>query len=201
MTAMASRQVAVDKRRLEAVDQLWGTLIELNSARAIANMMAFINWELVATKAQTDEDIRKLFETLGGGFNAKDLKLDGANRARPYLPAIVWATYFAYLAVCMHAVMRWTIVRFGMDPKGIENNEKINELIKVALPQHSDYIDKFGTSARHHLLEALEGKLLQEVQVMMSGAEYDNASIDRAAEIVRRSNDVILQANPAAAAV
>jgi len=85
--------------------------------------------------------------------------------------------------------MRWTIARFGMDPKGLDNNEKINDLIKTALPTYSDYIDKFGASGYHHLLEALEEKLLEEMRMMMSGAEYDKASIDQAAEFERSGSE------------
>jgi len=38
LSALASRQVALDKRRLEAVDQLWASVTALGPARAIATL-------------------------------------------------------------------------------------------------------------------------------------------------------------------
>ena len=45
MTAMASRQVAVDQRRLLAVDQLWSAVTTLAPGKSWLTLQAIINFE------------------------------------------------------------------------------------------------------------------------------------------------------------
>ena len=48
MTALANRQIALDRRRLDAVDQLWSAVTALAPARVISHMMASIKFEAAA---------------------------------------------------------------------------------------------------------------------------------------------------------
>src|SRR5687767_10757560 len=65
MTALASRQVAVDKRRLEAVDQLWSAVTSLASARGVSAHMSTINYEEAAKRVEHNPQVRKFFEVIG----------------------------------------------------------------------------------------------------------------------------------------
>src|SRR5437867_6915410 len=51
LLASASRQAAADKRRLEAVDQLWSATTALGPARVISFFMSAINFEEAAKRA------------------------------------------------------------------------------------------------------------------------------------------------------
>ena len=62
------------------------------------------------------------------------------------------------------------------------------------MPYYADYLDKAGPDGYHYILEALETKLLLEIDQMLVGAAADQASIQQAAEILRRSNVVLEQA-------
>lgn len=194
LTALASRQMAIDKRRLEAIDQLWASVTALGAARGIAALMSSISFEKAAPITERDPKARQAFEIMGTAFDIKSLDLSGASKARPFLSPMVWATFSALQAVVMHAVMRWHILKGGLGAKDFMDNEAISKLIKVALPHYSDYIDKFGPSVYFYVLEALDDQLLKEIQQMLSGVEADKASIERAAEIVRQSNAVSAQA-------
>jgi len=155
LTALASRQVAFDKRRLEAIDQLWSTVTALGPARGIAAMMCSFKFEVAAPRAERDPKLRELFETIGSGFDIKNIDLTGAAKARPFLSEMVWAVYSALLAITMHAVMRWQILRGGLGADDFTDKEAIAKLIKTALPHYSDYVDKHGPSGYYYLLEAL----------------------------------------------
>lgn len=194
LTAMSSRQIAIDRRRLEAVDQLWASVTALAPARTIAAFMSSISFERAAPITERDPKARQAFEIMGAAFDIKNLDLSGASKARPFLSPMVWATFYALQSVVMHAVMRWHILKSGLGNKDLMDNEAISKLIKVALPHYSDYIDKFGPSAYYYLLEALDEQLLKEIQQMLSGVEADKSSIERAAEIVRQSNAVSAEA-------
>lgn len=193
LTTLASRQAALDKRRLEAVDQLWSAITALGQARTIAALMSVISFEKAAPITERDPNARKAFELMGTAFDIKSLDLSGAAKARPFLSPMVWATFSAIQAVVMHAVMRWHVLKGGLGDKDFMDNDSISKLIKAALPHYSDYVDNFGPSAYYYVLEALDTQLLKEIQLMLSGVEADKESIERAAEIVRQSNAVSAQ--------
>lgn len=62
------------------------------------------------------------------------------------------------------------------------------------LPSKTDYIDKYGMSCHHHLLDQIEQLLLMELKNIQEGNEDDKENARRAAEINREvekvSNDV-----------
>lgn len=194
LTALASRQMAIDKRRLEAIDQLWASVTALGPARTIAALMSSISFEKAAPITERDPKARQAIEMMGKAFDFKSLDLSGASKARPFLSPMAWATFSALQAVVMHAVMRWHVLAGGLGAKDFLDNEAISKLIKAALPHYSNYIDKFGPSAYYYLLEALDEQLHKEIQNMLSGVEADKASIEQAAEILRQSDAVRAQA-------
>lgn len=193
LSAMASRQIAVDKRRLEAIDQLWTAFNSYGGAKSLSLTLSTIIFEEAAKYSESDPKTRQFFETLGTGFEPKLIDHASAAKARPFVSAMAWATYTAYTAICMHAVLRWHVLRYGLGTKKLIDDEVIKKLIITALPYYSDYLEKFGPDCYHYILDALETKLLQEIQQMLSGAETDQASIQQAAEILRKSSAVFEQ--------
>lgn len=188
LTVLASRQAALDKRRLEAVDQLWSSFNALAPARAIAANMAVINFESAAKQAERDPKVRQFFEMIGQGFDMKSLDLTGAAKARPFLSPMVWAVYSAIQAVTFHSVMRLQILKGGLGSNDFADHKAIEKLVVAALTHYSEYLEKNGPAVYFYVLEALDAKLLAELQSMLSGAEADTASLQQAAEIIRQAN-------------
>lgn len=195
LNAMASRQIALDKRKLEAIDQLWTAFNSLSGARFLTNTLAVINFKEAAKQSKDDIKTRDFFESIGGGFDPKTIDHTSASKAKPFVSDMAWATYIAYMAICLHAVMRWQILRFGMGEKDFTDSEAVKKLIVTALPTHRDYINKIDSDNFHIILDALEAALLKEIKQMLSGAETNQANIEQAAEIVRQSSAVIAQAS------
>ncbi|MCL4315579.1 MAG: hypothetical protein M1527_01705 [Gammaproteobacteria bacterium] len=190
MTAMASRQMAVDKRRLEAVDQLWSAVTALASAKGISAFMAVMKFEAVAEEAARNAEFRKMFTIMGGAIDITKVDVTGAAKARPFVSAMAWALYSAYSAIAMHAVMRLHIIKSGIGAKDLFDKDAVAKLVKAALPHQAGYIDKYGDAGYHYLLEELEESLLAALRTMLAGEEADRASVERAAEIVRLSEEL-----------
>lgn len=188
LSALANRQAALDKRRLVAVDQLWDSFNALARARFLTLSMTFIEFESAASKAEQDPKVRQFFETLGGGFDPKALDLSGAAKARPFVTPLVWAVFSAINAITMYSVMRWQVLKGGLGAIDIADRKAIEKLVVAALPHYAEYLEKNGPSVYHYVLEALDTRLLEEIQNMLSGVEGDKASIAQAAEIVRQAN-------------
>lgn len=195
LSALASRQMALDKRRLEAVDQLWTTINALSPARSIAAMMSVIDFKKAANESKSNPKAREAFEMMGANFDIKSIDFSGAAKARPFLTPMVWANYSALLAVLMHGTMRYQMLKGGLGMEDFLNHNAVSKLIKTVLPYYSNYLDENGPNAYYYALEPLDAQLLVEIQNMLTGVEADKAGISQAAEIVRQSNDLIKQSN------
>jgi hypothetical protein len=192
MTAMASRQMALDKRRLEAVEQLWSTITALGPAKVISAFMTVVKFDVAAEDATKDPKIREAFEFLSTAFRFDPNKIDfrGSVKARPFVSPMAWALFSAYQAIAMQAFLKLQIIKSGLGKKLIDL-DAIAKLVKAALPHQAEYIDKFGDTGYHFLFEELEKRLLDEMQKMLAGVESDKASVEQAAEIVRLSYDLM----------
>ena len=65
ISSLASRQAALDKRRIEAVDQLWSAVVELAPAKVASAWMAHIKFDAAAKEAAKNPRVRQLFEMFG----------------------------------------------------------------------------------------------------------------------------------------
>ena len=190
MSAMASRQIALHNRRLEAVDQLWSAVTALGPAKAISSIMAIVKFDAAAEEAEKNPKMRQVFEMMSTGFDANKIDLSGAEKARPFVSPMAWALFAAYRAIAMQAVVKLQILKAGV-PKNLLETTAITKLVKAALPHQEQYIDKFGDSAYHYLLDELEERLLNAIRDMLAGVEADKATIQQAADILNLSNEVM----------
>jgi hypothetical protein len=187
LSVMASRQAALDKRRLEAVDQLWTAYSALAPARSIAAYMSIVKFESAAKLTERDPKARQLFESLGANFDVKNMNHGDASKARPFVTPMVWAVFSAIQAVVGHSVMRWHILKGGLGDRDFIDNKAIEKLVLAVVPHYAEYLEKHGPSVYYYVLEALDARLLTEVQAMLAGGATDRASVDQAAEIMRQA--------------
>lgn len=198
MSAMASRQMAIDKRRLEAVDQLWDAFSKLAPVRAVSIVMAGYKFEAAAAAAAKDQKLRTVFETLTQNVEYQKMDLGHPDKARPFVSPMAWAYFSAYNAIAWLAVAKAQVLRFGM-PANLVDKEGAAKLIKAALPDYSGYIDQVGDAGYHHLLEVLESKLLTELQNMLVDTDAYKVNVEQAAQIVQQSSMVIESAQKSGA--
>lgn len=188
LSVLASRQASLDKRRLEAVDQLWAAFNSLAPARALATNLSVIKFESAAEIAERDPKAREFFESIGAGFDQSKIDQLSANKARPFVSPMAWAVFSAYRAVTTHSVMRWHVLKGGLGVKDYTDRDAIEKLVVAALPHYKDYLAKHGPDVYHYALDGLESKLLSELQSMLTGNDLDKASIEQAAEIIRQAS-------------
>jgi hypothetical protein len=188
LSALASRQASLDKRRLEAVDQLWVAFNSLAPARRVAASMSVIKFEAAAKAAERDPKARQFFESIGTGFDQSKIDQASANKARPFLSPMAWAVFAAYRAVTMHSVMRWHVLKGGLGTDDFTDREAIEKTVVAALPHYKEYLEKNGPDVYYYVLEGLESKLLSELQNMLTSNDHDKASLEQASEIIRQAN-------------
>jgi len=64
--------------------------------------------------------------------------------------------------------------------------QKVNDLVKAVLSHHKEYIEKYGSSAHHYLLDEIENLLLEELR-NKNGIKADKENTKRAAAILKES--------------
>jgi hypothetical protein len=191
LSGMASRQAALDKRRIEAVDHLWLALISLTPAKAISGMMANIKFEEAVKETVRNPKAREMFVTIGGGkSSSQDLITTDAAKARPFVSQLAWALFTAYHAIVSMAVIRLEILKAGFNMPNIVDKEAATKFITAALPHRAEFIAQHDVGAYHYLLDELELRLLEELQKLLRGVESDQASVEQAAEILKKSEVV-----------
>jgi hypothetical protein len=187
-----NRQAALCQRQILAVEQLWGTVIALASAKAVSAQMALVDFDAALKEAAQDPKVREFFNITGGGIDFDKLQTSEASNARPFVSPLAWALYSAYSAIIFHAVLRLKILQCGIN-KDFIDSDGIKKIVKIALPHQANYIDKYGASAFHYLLDELESNLLVELSKILKGIDSDNESLEKAASILKEADRLMEQ--------
>lgn len=189
LSAVSNRQLLLDKKRMEATEEIWSSVVSLGAFRFVSSWMSRIKFEEAAEAAKTDPNVRKLVEVLDKQIDPDAIKAQLVpSKSRPYVTPMLWASYSAYSTVMMQAVMRAYVIKHGVGFELIDSS-KCAEVLKLVLPHQSNYIDKFGPSCYHHLLEEIEEKIIKEIHQTISGAETDEAGIKQAAAVIKKCNE------------
>lgn len=196
-----SRQATVDKRRLEAVDQLWGAVYDLSWAKGLSAQVSILKWEAISQEVARNPKAKELFAM----WKIDQMKYENAGqtaqKARPFVTPVAWAYFAAYQAILLHAVAFIKMLQLGIDGHQFMTSENLIKLIKTALPHNSAYIDEHGPSAAYYLLDQLENSLLEELKRMLDGVAADMTEIARAKQILIEASRVNSEASEVGKAV
>lgn len=190
LTSMANRQMALDQRRLEAVEQIWSAVIVLGRAKYVSSIMSVTKLGPAADLAKANPDAREVFEIIGSKADPKVLFSDDVAKARPFVSEMTWALFNAYQTIISHAVLKLEFIKSGLGGKDLIDQGAISRVIKSALPDQVSYIERYGDAGYHNLLDALEVRLLEEMRRSLRGIESDKASVEQAAVILRASSEI-----------
>ncbi len=186
LAGMASRQAALDKRRLEAIDQLWAGVETLTPFKLPALWLQTFDFVKALKESSDNPTARKLFLDFAPNLSIQSFPKVDVHRARPFVSDMAWALFSAYRAILGYATVQLYILRMGQEELAdLLDPNTVHKLILVALPHYSDYIEKHNDKAYPYIVEPLEAALLEELQRMLSGEESDKKSVEQAAKIMQ----------------
>lgn len=189
LSAVSNRQLLLDKRRIEATEEIWSSVVALGSFRFVSSWMSRIKFEEAAEAAKSDPNVRRIVEVFDKQLDPDSIKAQLVpSKSRPYVTPMLWASYSAYSTIMLQAVMRAYVIKHGLG-FDLMDAGKCAEVLKLVLPHQSDYIDKFGPSCYHYLLDEVEEKIIKEIHQTISGAETDEAGIRQAADVIKKCNE------------
>ncbi|MBA2781101.1 hypothetical protein [Billgrantia kenyensis] len=184
--SVAARQAEYDKRRLAAIDQIWSAFIALAPARNVSSVVSKLNIDAINKVVADREKLNKFISGFAGDVSFKSVLSDEAHKSRPFLSPMAWALFRAYQSIVLQDVIRLECLKKGLGPKAFVDNAKIDQLLKIALPD--DCGSRSGN--RENMLEELETRLLDELHKIATGSEEDELAANRAAKIISLSNEL-----------
>jgi hypothetical protein len=184
MSGLLTRQGALYQRKLLAIDQIWRCFKEIEKSKYLSVTLSTLNFEELAKQSAKNPKFSELINIIGGNIELKDIDMSGSKLAQPFLTPLAWAYFSAYSSIIMQAVAVMQILKIGVDNVArYLNFEHTNNLLKTVLPHQKKYIEKYGMSCHHYLLDEIEELLLLELRNIQDGRVDDKENTRRAAEI------------------
>ena len=201
LSGRTQRQALVDKRRIEAVDKVWNGIVALSSYKGLSASVAVLNVDALARRS--DDPKIKLFITAVATAVKRDpeaLSNNPAANERPFVSALAWAYFTAYLTIVTISFASLKLAEVGVpNLSELFAKDNIRNLLKAALPHRSEFVDRHEPNAYYYLLDEIEQNLLTELQKILRGEDQDLAGIEQAARIMEMAARINSQ-EPAAAA-
>lgn len=184
MSGLLTRQGALYTRKLQAIDQIWSALKELERGKYLCLTLGHLNFGACVKESADNPKFREFLKTIEGNFDPVKLDLSGSKLARPFLTPLAWAYYSAYASVIMQAAAMMQMLRIGVEGADkFLNLDSTKNLLKTVLPLSSEYIEKYGVAGHYHLLDEIEQLLLTELKNIQDGVQDDMENARRAGEI------------------
>ena len=125
LSGMASRQAALDKRRLEAIEKVWSAVIDRWQWKNLAKMVGSLDMDYtLSAAAQQNEEGRKLrkfadviWKSAGLGLDNLKPSTEFIDKERPFLSPMTWALFSAYRQVLNFPAVQMMVMRTGADKK------------------------------------------------------------------------------------
>ncbi|MDP3383647.1 MAG: hypothetical protein Q8S47_10020, partial [Phenylobacterium sp.] len=191
LSGLQNRQANLDRRRLEAVENLWAESVTFGRYRSLAALAPAMDIIMKkATGSGSDAlKAREYAEVMlrsAGLDDPKPMSIE-PDKERPFLDPVCWALFSAYRQSCTYPAMLMHLAKFGMGPDVLEQSTPaVLTTLKAALPEQATYIDQQGIGSLFHLLQPLEDKLLAALIGSLSGRESSDEAVRHAAEIIEK---------------
>jgi hypothetical protein len=196
LSTMASRHAALDKRRLEAVENIWAAVVQRSQLKLLVGIAKSINMDVMMERAskrgRDAENLQSMARLFCETGKVDEIgSLSNAYSERPFVTPVIWALFSAYNLVILRPAAQFMLMRGGVDGGVLNTSPAMTEMIKKALPHQAEFIDKFGPNSVILLVDELEEKLLTAICQALEGKELDGQSVQQANEILKLADEVL----------
>ena len=114
-TAAAGRGKAADARKLEAIDQLWEGFLRARQGTWPLLGLSITRLENVEADIESDEKLRQYFELAYPNIDGLMQDIDSleTEKSRPWVSALAWAYYSAYVAMVGYCIAWIQMAKLG----------------------------------------------------------------------------------------
>jgi len=186
LSAITSNQGIVDKRRLEAADHLWEGFLSARKLLWAVYILSVLKIDAIFQELKNPK-MQEFVEDITKPLDSTALTGEAAwnaQKSQPWVSPMAWALYAAYSVVIQYAYLIFISLKSGLpNPQSYMSRDKMIEMLRTALPDLEVDWDKLSEVLLPNVLEALELKLLREIQDFISGRQVDAETLDRARRI------------------
>jgi hypothetical protein len=202
LSGRTQRQALVDKRRIEAVEKLWSGIVALTPYKGLSASVATLNVDALARRS--DEPKIQQFIAIVSAAIKRDpevLSNNPAKNERPFVSALAWAYFFAYMTIVSFAFASLKLAEIGTpNLSELFSKDSIRNFLKTVLPHQSEFIDRNEPNVYYYLLDEIELNLLTELQKILRGEDQDSTGIEQAARIMEMARKLSQEPTTAVAA-
>lgn len=201
LATLNTRQAALDKRRLEAVERIWIGATKWSQFKATANMARVMKFDALFAAAKDEsrdsEKIRSFARSLTENATLINMHKDtqDVQHERPFVSADVWAHYLTYTMTLSRPVLKLTLLQYGLGEELMASEKPFLEMVKKLLPDRAEYIEKLGEAGVYSLVDELEERLLSALQLCLEGKDIDEKGLERANDIIRQAEQLAATAS------
>jgi hypothetical protein len=193
-SSFAEGQRASMQRKLNGVDQIWGSVLHLRDN--LPPIITFID-VLTVDEHRRIKDNPRFRELTNGLSDEKIIALvpQTAEEVRPYVGEYMWMLFFSYRAILLRILV---LLRFGRDDADkIEwyKDTATRGLIEAVLtPEELRHFDAAMFGKVSWLRQRLESKILAAAHKVISGETFGTESLQQANLIQQRIAQLAAQA-------
>lgn len=182
LVSFQQRKSLLFEKQLSAVELLWDSTCQLGIGLSVSKMMLNVDTESVHEAIEHDQKLQHFFSIVSTTCDIEKLSRINPNPSRPFVSKLAWAYYSAYSSIIWHYVIQAKLFENGLG-MNLLDEEKITQLVSIALPHRHQFIERFGVNEFGHLLDELQEKILSEIDSMLNGDSIDHDSLHKAAAI------------------
>jgi hypothetical protein len=193
LSGLVNRQSKMYEKQIEAIEQIWEAKSQLSKGVYLVNTMAIVKFDASSKESVKNPQMRAMFETIGGDLKFTDFNLETAKKCRPFISDLAWAYYSAYQSIIFLAFTKMDVLRKGIDkPEQFFSFKGGDSLLKSVLPSYSELIEEDVNGSHHgYFLDEIEKLLLLELKNIQSGTKSDVENTQRAAFILKESEELM----------
>jgi hypothetical protein len=211
LSGLAARHVLLDKKRIEALESVWAAVAYMHPYHNLSVMCATIGFDQlskVAKDGQNGAAIIESFLKMAPPFDElgkPDNPHYRIDQVQLFVPPLVWAMFDAYRSVIFLPMMMLIAVKGGIDVSDTWDAARVQNLIKVALPDVQFDFESRGAADLARVAGLLKTRLLAVTLESLENPATDTKSVERASAILRSAQALNLAAtavaNPAVTAL
>lgn len=181
LLGLNSRNKLLHEARINAVNELWGTVQKLKKNPLVLSTILTIPNDSKGKNVV----IREIFSKIT--LDDDTVNIDKANLAKPYISKYGWALFEAYSAVHVLSYMQVKILLIDTD-SDVDILSSLVKTVSEALPNRKEYLQENGLQGIMPLIPELETALLDELQSILDGTIDDEKHMSAIKNISESAN-------------
>lgn len=190
LSAAAHSNDILTKRRIDAIERLWATSLDLQRYKFPTYVAKHMNMDealkLARQGGADGESLRQFAENISRTVKLEEFPpAKSSDVERLFVSEVAWAMFSAYRTIITIPILQFASIQTGLGESLAGNHEKILDVVKAALPHRKAFIDLQGTNSLNFLVDELEEKLFSALRESLENPSTDAENVARAAEIMR----------------